>query len=110
MKYETATVLIAFFGLSFAAPAPKRIPARMLRGREVPQEHSHEKFLTSVRTSLNLDNPEGIKDVVFGLLEMPPLQTTVELSPTSTVVIKPLLIGHFPTRRRLEMSRLKQMH
>lgn len=68
MKYETATILIAFFGLSLAAPAPKRFPARMLRGREVPQEHSHEKFLTSVRTSLNLDNPEGIKDVVFGLL------------------------------------------
>ncbi|KAJ3573210.1 hypothetical protein NP233_g2574 [Leucocoprinus birnbaumii] len=36
--------------------------------REVPQEHSHEKFLTSVRTSLNLNNPDGIQDPVFGLL------------------------------------------
>ncbi|KAL9711035.1 hypothetical protein Ac2012v2_005575 [Leucoagaricus gongylophorus] len=36
--------------------------------REVPQEHSHEKFLTAVRTSLNLDNPDQILDPVFGLL------------------------------------------
>jgi len=36
--------------------------------REVPQEHSHEQFLTSVRTSLNLNNPDGIKDPVFALL------------------------------------------
>ncbi|KAL8283946.1 hypothetical protein RQP46_005059 [Phenoliferia psychrophenolica] len=36
--------------------------------REVPQEHSHEQFLTTVRASLNLNNPAGIKDVVFGLL------------------------------------------
>ena len=36
--------------------------------REVPQEHSHEQFLTSVRTSLNLNNPDAIKDPVFGLL------------------------------------------
>ncbi|KAH8596121.1 hypothetical protein B0O99DRAFT_707271 [Bisporella sp. PMI_857] len=68
MKYETASILIAFFGLSYAAPHPKIIPARMLRGREVPQEHSHEKFITSVRASLNLDNVEGIADPIFGLL------------------------------------------
>ncbi|KXN88228.1 hypothetical protein AN958_07687 [Leucoagaricus sp. SymC.cos] len=36
--------------------------------REVPQEHSHEKFLTTVRTSLNLNNPDQIKDPVFALL------------------------------------------
>ncbi|KAK4699976.1 hypothetical protein P7C70_g6277, partial [Phenoliferia sp. Uapishka_3] len=36
--------------------------------REVPQEHSHEQFLTTVRTSLNVNNPGGVKDVVFGLL------------------------------------------
>ena len=31
-------------------------------------EHSHEPFLTSVRASLNLNNPDGILDPVFGLL------------------------------------------
>jgi hypothetical protein len=36
--------------------------------REVPQEHSHEKFLTTVGASLNLNNPDGIADAVFGLL------------------------------------------
>lgn len=46
MKYQTATVLLAFFGLAVAAPVPEDIstdsfpPARMLHGREVPQEHS----------------------------------------------------------------------
>ncbi|KAH7355381.1 hypothetical protein BKA65DRAFT_475821 [Rhexocercosporidium sp. MPI-PUGE-AT-0058] len=60
MKYETATVLLAFLGLASAAPTKLR--------REVPQERSHEKFLTSVRASLNLDNPDEIQDPVFGLL------------------------------------------
>ncbi|KAH7411432.1 hypothetical protein BKA64DRAFT_639068 [Cadophora sp. MPI-SDFR-AT-0126] len=60
MKYETATVLLAFFGLASAAPTKMR--------REVPQEQSHAKFLTSVRASLNLDNPDEIVDPVFGLL------------------------------------------
>ncbi|KFY23539.1 hypothetical protein V493_05791 [Pseudogymnoascus sp. VKM F-4281 (FW-2241)] len=72
MKYETAAVLLAFFGLSHAAPiAEKRsqlLPRYEIRGREVPQEHSHNKFLESVRTSLNLDNPDEIQDPVFGLL------------------------------------------
>ncbi|CAK5284228.1 unnamed protein product [Mycena citricolor] len=36
--------------------------------REVPQEHSHEPFLTSVRASLNLNNPDKIQDPVFALL------------------------------------------
>ncbi|ETI22243.1 hypothetical protein G647_06316 [Cladophialophora carrionii CBS 160.54] len=36
--------------------------------REVPQEHSHEKFLTIVNTNLKLDNPDNIVDAVFGLL------------------------------------------
>ena len=60
MKYETATVLLAFFGLATAAPA--------LYVREVPQEHSHEQFLTTVRASLDVNNPAGIVDPVFGLL------------------------------------------
>ncbi|KUJ06772.1 uncharacterized protein LY89DRAFT_661327 [Mollisia scopiformis] len=73
MKYETATLLIAFFGLTSAAPmpAPKNvfsIPRAMLRGREVPQEHSHNRFLDGVRVNLNINNPAGIQDPVFGLL------------------------------------------
>jgi hypothetical protein len=72
MKYETATILLIFFGLATAAPVRESrnplIPRHVLRGREVPQEHSHEKFLTSVRTSLNTNNPDGIVDPVFGLL------------------------------------------
>ncbi|EXJ67981.1 uncharacterized protein A1O5_08595 [Cladophialophora psammophila CBS 110553] len=36
--------------------------------REVPQEHSHEKFLTTVNQFLKIDNPDNIVDAVFGLL------------------------------------------
>ncbi|KIW95467.1 uncharacterized protein Z519_04052 [Cladophialophora bantiana CBS 173.52] len=36
--------------------------------REVPQEHSHEKFLTIVNQFLKIDNPDNIVDAVFGLL------------------------------------------
>ncbi|KAI9812238.1 MAG: hypothetical protein M1832_000470 [Thelocarpon impressellum] len=70
MKYEAAVALVAFSGMSLAFPAPgaEFIPARQLRGREVPQEHSHEQFLTTVRASLQANNPAGIKDPVFGLL------------------------------------------
>lgn len=75
MKYETATFLIAFFGMATAAPmpvaAPKNvfsIPRAMLRGREVPQEHSHDRFLDGVRVNLALNNPNNIQDPVFGLL------------------------------------------
>jgi len=76
MKYETATILVAFFGLVNAAPVPEaeaknvfRLPpARMLRAREVPQEHSHNEFLATVRASLDTNNPANIEDPVFGLL------------------------------------------
>jgi hypothetical protein len=70
MKYETAVILLAFFGLSSAAPTPQAelIPTYRLRGREVPQEHSHNKFLDVVRVSLTLNNPDKIQDPVFGLL------------------------------------------
>jgi hypothetical protein len=72
MKYETATILLVFFGLATAAPVQESrnplVPRYILQGREVPQEHSHEKFLTSVRTSLNINNPDGIVDPIFGLL------------------------------------------
>lgn len=75
MKYETTTYLIAFFGLATAAPMPVpeniwsfSIPRAMLRGREVPQEHSHDRFLDGVRVNLALNNPNNISDPVFGLL------------------------------------------
>lgn len=73
MKYEIATALIAFFCLATAAPTLKpktvfSIPRAMLRGREVPQEHSHNRFLDGVRANLALNNPAGISDPVFGLL------------------------------------------
>jgi hypothetical protein len=75
MKYESAIYLTAFFGIVTAAPmpvaAPKNvfsIPRAMLRGREVPQEHSHDRFLDGVRVNLALNNPNSIQDPVFGLL------------------------------------------
>lgn len=75
MKYETTTYLIALFGLATAAPMPVpeniwsfSIPRAMLRGREVPQEHSHDRFLDGVRVNLALNNPNNISDPVFGLL------------------------------------------
>lgn len=39
-----------------------------LNRREVPQEHSHEIFLTIVNEMLLLNNPDQIQDAVFGLL------------------------------------------
>ncbi|KAG0646073.1 hypothetical protein D0Z07_8392 [Hyphodiscus hymeniophilus] len=77
MKCNTATYLIAFFGLASAAPMPVAepknvwtisIPRAMLRSREVPQEHSHDRFLDGVRVNLALNNPDNIQDPVFGLL------------------------------------------
>ncbi|EKD14932.1 hypothetical protein MBM_06693 [Drepanopeziza brunnea f. sp. 'multigermtubi' MB_m1] len=60
MQLETPTVILAFFGLAYTAPTNM--------AREVPQEHSHEKFVTCLRTSLKLDNPEKIQDPILGLL------------------------------------------
>jgi hypothetical protein len=69
MKYDTALILLAFFGLSSAAPVREsKVPRYEIQGREVPQEHSHNKFLASVRKTLALNNPDQIVDPVFGLL------------------------------------------
>ena len=57
---KSAIILSALATTSMARP--------FLLPREVPQEHSHEQFLTSVRASLNKNNPNGIVDPVFGLL------------------------------------------
>ncbi len=60
MKFQVAVALFAV-GLSSALP-------HHAQKREVPQEHSHNRFLDLVRTSLNLNNPKKIQDPVFGLL------------------------------------------
>lgn len=59
---SSKTLLVALVSLSVSSLA---LP--ILR-REVPQEHSHEQFLTTVGTSLALNNPDNIQDPVFGLL------------------------------------------
>ncbi|KAJ0166185.1 hypothetical protein CTA2_8338 [Colletotrichum tanaceti] len=53
MKFQTSTVLAALVALAAA---------------EVPQEHSHEKYLRAVNALLKQDNPNNIVDAVFGLL------------------------------------------
>ncbi|ODN85891.1 hypothetical protein L198_07459 [Cryptococcus wingfieldii CBS 7118] len=59
--------LLALLPLLALAPRLDASPIRVVK-REVPQEHSHEQFLTTVRASLNIDNPQNIKDPVFALL------------------------------------------
>lgn len=66
MLTNSAFITLALWAaVSHAAPIPRFV--KLLR-REVPQEHSHEPFLTSVRASLAANNPLGITDPVFGLL------------------------------------------
>lgn len=65
MKIDFILSFVALLTLAAARPMPKE--AKLLR-REVPQEHSHEQFITTVRASLNLNNPNGFGDPVFALL------------------------------------------
>jgi hypothetical protein len=65
MKTESILPYLALTALAAARPLPSE--PKIFR-REVPQEHSHEQFITAVRDSLNLNNPAGIGDPVFGLL------------------------------------------
>ncbi|KAF4819892.1 hypothetical protein CGCTS75_v011440 [Colletotrichum tropicale] len=53
MKFQNSIALSALIGLAAA---------------EVPQEHSHEKYLRAVNELLKQDNPLNIQDAVFGLL------------------------------------------
>ncbi|OHE97351.1 hypothetical protein CORC01_07406 [Colletotrichum orchidophilum] len=53
MRFEASTALAALIALTAA---------------EVPQEHSHEKYLRAVNALLKQDNPNNIQDAVFGLL------------------------------------------
>ena len=64
MRFERTLPLLLSYTSSLAAP----INFRSLDLREVPQEHSHNIFLSSVRTSLTKNNPDNIEDPVFGLL------------------------------------------
>ncbi|RBQ64944.1 hypothetical protein VDGD_03349 [Verticillium dahliae] len=70
MKFELVT--LGLLGMASASPAQSQGTAHSRRGnifkRQVPQEHSHEIFLTITREFLNLNNPKGISDPVFGLL------------------------------------------
>jgi len=54
--------------LATLATARPMFSRRDILRREVPQEHSHEQFLTTVGTSLAANNPDNIQDSVFGLL------------------------------------------
>jgi len=62
MKGGLAVVLLAV-GVATASPF-----AHESHKREVPQEHSHNKFIDLVRKSLGLNNPQQITDPIFGLL------------------------------------------
>ena len=64
MKYELS-VLATLLAVATARPTAARLPVYR---REVPQEHSHDRFLDGVRVNLNINNPCNISDPVFGLL------------------------------------------
>lgn len=70
MHIETAAILAAYFGLSSAMPMAsyKTLPKRMLRGRQVPQEHSHEPIIVGCNEQLKSTNTANIQDCIFGLL------------------------------------------
>ncbi|KAI3322110.1 hypothetical protein HD806DRAFT_137277 [Xylariaceae sp. AK1471] len=72
MKFTTSTALLVMVGVASARPDAVRI-SRKTRGstklrREVPQEHSHEQFLTGVGAALDLNNVDNVQDPVFALL------------------------------------------
>lgn len=76
-------IVIALVSLSISASAAPILRREVPQGVYIPssylcsdelthgpvcQEHSHEKILTSVRASLDTNNPAGIVDPVFALL------------------------------------------
>ncbi|KAI5459055.1 hypothetical protein BGZ63DRAFT_406371 [Mariannaea sp. PMI_226] len=72
MKFHPV-VLYGLLNWALASPLGDRSAVHHRRiahihKREVPQEHSHDFVLGITREFLNLDNPKGIEDVVFGLL------------------------------------------
>lgn len=71
-KMKSSTIAFSLLITTAAARSlgaqQKRATHRTFIKRELPQEHSHEIFLTTVTASLNLNNPAKISDAVFGLL------------------------------------------
>ena len=66
MKYA----LIVFTALlaSIEARVPRQERSSRIMRREVPQEHSHNKYINTTDTFLKMNNPDNIEDAVFGLL------------------------------------------
>ncbi|PON20365.1 hypothetical protein TGAM01_v210744 [Trichoderma gamsii] len=65
MKFQsTSTAAALLLGQAFALP----LPSSNIFRREVPQEHSHDVFLSIANEALAKSNPKGITDAVFGLL------------------------------------------
>ncbi|KAH8104717.1 hypothetical protein BXZ70DRAFT_611565 [Cristinia sonorae] len=62
MMFSKALVAVVALLVAGSSSAPIK------HRREVPQEHSHEKIITVVRASLNLNNPDQIQDPIFALL------------------------------------------
>jgi hypothetical protein len=61
MKLRSVSATTLLLGQALSLPLG---PVR----REVPQEHSHDLFLSITNEALAKSNPKGIKDAVFGLL------------------------------------------
>lgn len=69
MRNQALLCALAFGVINNAAPVSKaNARVQFLHVREVPQEHSHNTFIDSVRISLATNNPDNIQDPVFGLL------------------------------------------
>ncbi|KAI1114440.1 hypothetical protein F5Y14DRAFT_461387 [Nemania sp. NC0429] len=72
MKFTTSIAALGMVGVVSARPGAvwpsRKSQASPKLRREVPQEHSHEQFLTGVAAALNLNNVEKIQDPVFALL------------------------------------------
>ena len=74
MKFETNAALLMLLSTAAAHPDAVKVHKRGLLQRsakfrrEVPQEHSHERFLTGVEAALNLNNVDEVQAAVFALL------------------------------------------
>jgi hypothetical protein len=65
MKFQSTSAAAALLlGQALALPLPALNKFR----REVPQEHSHDLFLSITNEALAKSNPKSITDAVFGLL------------------------------------------
>ncbi|RYP73596.1 hypothetical protein DL771_003484 [Monosporascus sp. 5C6A] len=73
MKFETNAAVVMMLGVAAARPDAMRMHKGGLRGsakfrREVPQEHSHDRFVIGVKEALNLNNVDQVQDPIFALL------------------------------------------